>query len=66
MVENIDQAVENSQLIVLAVNHDMFNKLDFDKIGKLMNKKQIFDTRNFLDRNQLEKLDFNLITLGRN
>jgi len=66
LVENIDQAVENSQLIVLAVNHDMFNKLDFDKIGKLMNKKQIFDTRNFLDRNQLEKLDFNLITLGRN
>lgn len=66
LTHSVEEAVENSELMVLAVNHEIYTKLDFEKIGELMYKKQIFDTRDFLNREELEKSGFDLIVLGRN
>lgn len=66
LIDSIDEAVENAELIVLTVNHNEYRKLDFERIGELMIKKQVFDTRNFLNENELSKLGFELTLLGRN
>lgn len=66
LTHNVEEAVENTELMVLAVNHEVYKKLDFEKIGQSMKKKQIFDTRNFLNEDELNKLGFDLTILGRN
>jgi UDP-N-acetyl-D-mannosaminuronic acid dehydrogenase len=66
LIDSIDKAVENAELMVLAVNHDEYKNLDFEKIGKLMSKKKVYDTRNFLNEEELRKLGFELTLLGRN
>lgn len=65
LVNTIEEALEGSELMVLAVNHDDYKELDFKKIADLMAKKEVFDTRNFLDEVELNKLGFKLILLGR-
>lgn len=66
LLDSIDEAVENSELMVLAVNHNEYRNLDFERIGELMLKKQVFDTRNFLNEEELINLGFELTLLGRN
>ena len=50
--------------MVLGVNHNQFQLLDYKEIKKVMNKKNIFDTRNFIDREKVEELGFNYYLLG--
>ncbi|MBV1817557.1 nucleotide sugar dehydrogenase [Anaerosalibacter bizertensis] len=65
MVDSVEEAVEGADIMVLGVNHDKYRDLDFDKIADLMNVKHIYDTRNFLDQQMLEKLGFEVTLLGR-
>ncbi len=65
LVDNIEAAVKNSELIVLGVNHLEYKSLDFKKIGGLMKNKQIYDTRNFLDEKDLLDNGFYVNIIGR-
>ncbi len=66
-VENnfdIYSACDGSDIAVLGVNHDQFIGVDFEKMTKNMNNKVIFDTRNFWNREDVEKAGVEYILLG--
>lgn len=65
LVDDLEEAVKNSELIVLGVNHLIYKNLDFNKIGGLMKNKQIYDTRNFLDEKDLLDNGFQVNIIGR-
>lgn len=62
--KDINEAAENSDIIVLGVNHDQFNNIDFEKLGSVMKNKIILDTRNFFDRESLINCGFKYYLLG--
>ncbi len=64
-VENVAEAADNSDLIVLAVNHKDFKELDFEALTKKMRNKFILDTRNYFDKNIVEKKGFKYYLLGK-
>lgn len=65
MTDSVYDAVEGAELLILAVNHQIYSDLDFEKIAKLMKNKSIYDTRNFLNIEELNKLGFEVTVLGR-
>lgn len=64
MNKDIYSAAEGSHLLILGVNHDAFNKVDFELLYKKMTLPNILDTRNFWDRKVLCQLGFNYYLLG--
>ncbi len=64
-VENVTEAANESDLLVLAVNHKDFKELDFDTLIKKMRNKIILDTRNYFDKNMLENKGFKYYLLGK-
>lgn len=63
--ENIEEAVRDADLLVLGVNHFEYSTVDFGKLGELMNKKRIYDTRNYLSERELLENGFEVTILGR-
>lgn len=61
---DIYEALENSSLLILGVNHDEFSDLDFEKVAKILKDKNILDTRNFFDKNEILKNGINYYLLG--
>jgi len=57
-IYDFEEALQNSDLLLLFVGHDVFKKIDFRKITILMRNKNIFDTRNFFDKKSLKSLGF--------
>jgi len=55
---------DGSDLLVLAVHHDCFKNLPLIDIAKVMRNRNLFDTRNFLDREEVESRGFKYILLG--
>jgi UDP-N-acetyl-D-mannosaminuronic acid dehydrogenase len=64
MSKDVYSAAEGSDLLILAVNHDLFAKVDFELLYKKMASPNILDTRNFWDRKMLSKIGFNYYLLG--
>lgn len=64
-VENVTEAAKDSDLLVLAVNHKDFKDLDFDLIAKKMRNKIILDTRNYFNKNIVERKGFKYYLLGK-
>ncbi len=58
------EAAKDSDLLVLAVNHDAFKHLPFEDIGKVMRNKNVFDTRNWWDKGTMKKAGFDCYLLG--
>ncbi|SHE65124.1 nucleotide sugar dehydrogenase [Tissierella praeacuta] len=65
MVDSLYDAVKDSDLMILAVNHNEYKDIDFEKVSTLMKDKHIYDTRNFLDEGFLKGLGFKITLLGR-
>lgn len=63
-VNNILKASTDSDLIILAVDHSVFRTLPLDDMANVMRNKNFFDTRNFLDRDELEDKGYRYILLG--
>ncbi|MGL4911054.1 MAG: nucleotide sugar dehydrogenase [Romboutsia sp.] len=53
--DNIINACENSDLVVLGVSHNQFKNMPLDEISKAMKGKIILDTRNYLNQEDIEK-----------
>ncbi|MCD4838314.1 nucleotide sugar dehydrogenase [Neobacillus sedimentimangrovi] len=60
VIEDIEEAVNNSDLIVILTDHNEFKELDFAKFEKMSNKR-IFDTRNVVKNSPA---DFEYINFG--
>jgi len=56
VTKDIEDAVNNSDLIVILTDHNEFKELDFSKLAK-MNNKRIFDTRNIV-KNVPEEFEY--------
>lgn len=61
---DIISACQNSDLLILGVNHDCFKHLPLDEIKKEMRGNIVFDTRNYLDKEEIEKAGFVYKLLG--
>lgn len=61
---SIYEALENSSLLILGVNHDEFANIDFAKVSKILKEKNILDTRNFFNKNEILKNGINYYLLG--
>jgi UDP-N-acetyl-D-mannosaminuronic acid dehydrogenase len=64
-VENIIEAADESDLLVLAVNHGDFKELDFDTLTNKMRNKMVLDTRNYFDKDMVEQKGFKYYLLGK-
>ena len=63
--KNLESAVEASDMIILGVHHHEFKNLPLDYLAPLMRHKNIYDTRNFISRQEAENAGFNYYLLGR-
>lgn len=61
---NIDSAAAGSDLLVIGVNHKVFEKINYNLVSEFMRNKNIFDTRNFIDRKKVEEFGFKYFLLG--
>lgn len=61
---DIYEATEDSSLLILGVNHDEFKDIDFSKISNNLKEKNILDTRNFFDREEIKNNGINYYLLG--
>lgn len=55
---NLMKSVQGSELLVIGVNHDIFKDINYEKVLKEMQGNLILDTRNSLDKKELEKIGF--------
>ena len=62
------EAAKDSHLMVLAVNHNEFKELDFERLKDTMKCPVVLDTRNFWDADTIEKagMEYHLLGWGRN
>lgn len=66
-VENnmdIYDAIKDASIMVLGVNHDEFKNIDFNKVSMLLKDKNILDTRNFFNKEDIIKNNINYYLLG--
>jgi UDP-N-acetyl-D-mannosaminuronic acid dehydrogenase len=56
VIKDIEEAVNQSDLIVVLTDHSEFKELDFAKLGKMSNKR-IFDTKNIV-QNRSEQFQY--------
>jgi len=65
LADNQYQAIENADALVIATEWNEFRTPDFEKMGKLLKNKVIFDGRNLFDLNQMIKLGYYYLSIGR-
>lgn len=63
--DNIIEACEDSDLVVLGVDHDEFKNIPLDMIKKVMSGNILLDTRNFFNKEEVLEvgLDYRLLGL---
>ena len=60
----MDDAISDSDCIVVLTDHSEFKSLPTDKIGGLMRTRQVVDTRDCIDHEQWRKSGFEIRVLG--
>jgi len=65
VAKNILETAKNSDLLVLLTEWEEFKQFDWSSIKKEMRKPIFFDTKNCLDEDQMKKIGFRYISLGR-
>lgn len=64
-VNDIVEASADSDLILLGVNHKEFKNIDWAKAAGVMRNRNILDTRNFFDKDQIKSARFSYFLLGQ-
>jgi len=54
-LNNLDESLSEADLLLLFAAHDDFRKISLDFISEKMRNKNIFDTRNFYQKSEVEK-----------
>ena len=63
--KNTFDACDGSHALIIGTEWDEFKKLNFKEIAKILKQKIIFDLRNILDSNELEKLGYSYYGTGK-
>ena len=63
--KSIEDALKDTNLVVLATEWPEFVNLNFKKVENLFRTKNVVDARNKWDKDELQKLGFNYIGVGR-
>ncbi len=63
--QNPYQSARNVDGVILATEWDLFKKVNFKKLARLVRQKIVFDGRNILDKIKLEKIGFKYYGIGR-
>lgn len=63
---SIQEALENSNLIIIEVEHDEFKKLDADMVAGLVANRIILDTKNIINTQDFVRNNFEVYVLGQN
>jgi len=63
--QSIEEAVENTDGIIIVTEWDEFRDIDFKNIGKLVKEKKVFDGRNIYNPKQLKEAGFEYYGIGR-
>ncbi|AEK73088.1 UDP-N-acetyl-D-mannosamine 6-dehydrogenase [Thermococcus sp. 4557] len=61
---SLEEAVKDSDCIVVITDHEVFKFLDPEEIGKLMRHRCAFDARNILDHEKWKRAGFEIRVLG--
>ncbi|MHA1185548.1 MAG: nucleotide sugar dehydrogenase [Candidatus Heimdallarchaeota archaeon] len=62
----LEEAVKDSDCIVVITDHSIFKNIDPIAVGKLMRNKNLLDARNVLDHEKWKKAGFKIKILGNN
>jgi UDP-N-acetyl-D-mannosaminuronic acid dehydrogenase len=62
---DLNEAVKESDCIVLITDHTAFKQIDPLKIASLMRKRYLVDTRNILDHEKWKRAGFTVEVLGK-
>lgn len=65
LCSDLIEAVEDSDGIVLVTEWNDYRALNFIELGKIMNKKILFDLRNIYNPHQIRKYGFEYIGIGK-
>jgi len=60
---NLEDSLIDSDLLVLMVGHGIFRNLDMKYIAGLMRTRNIFDTRNFFNKNEIVSYGFKYFSI---
>lgn len=60
-----ERLADGCDALVLVTDWELFQKLDYHKMAKLMNNPVMIDGRNFLDREMLKNAGFRFLGIGR-
>jgi UDPglucose 6-dehydrogenase len=60
-----ERLADGCDALVLVTDWELFQKLDYHKMAKLMNNPVMIDGRNFLDREMLKSAGFRFLGIGR-
>ena len=63
--KDVYEAIKDSDLLILATEWDEFKNLDYTKIKNLMANHIIIDGRNLFNKEELQKLGFKYVGIGR-
>ena len=58
-------ALEGADALIIATEWSLFRTPDFERVGKLLKEKTIFDGRNLYDLDELKNLGFLYMSVGR-
>ncbi|UII28130.1 UDP-glucose/GDP-mannose dehydrogenase family protein [Fulvivirga maritima] len=58
-------AINGADALLIATEWPVFRTPDFDKVGKLLTNKVIFDGRNLYSREEMKDLGFTYVSIGR-
>ncbi len=61
----LEECFQDADCAVLLTDHNEFKNINPDQVAKLMRKRVLFDTRNFLDHNNWSSAGFHVTVLGR-
>lgn len=65
LTEKSYDALKDADALIIATEWNEFRQPDFEKLGKLMKNKTIFDGRNLFDNEQMLELGFHYESIGR-
>lgn len=61
---SFDEALQNSNLVIVEVDHDEFRALDAKKISRLVRNRIVLDTKHIINKEEFLKHGFQVHTLG--
>jgi UDPglucose 6-dehydrogenase len=62
-VDSVEDVFKDVNIVVLATDWPEYKDLDYEKLSELMKEKIFYDSRNFLEKEKMEKI-FNFDNLG--